>query len=115
VQLGIAFLFVKEQQFHVSYEPPLLAKLPTFHNPNKGSRVVHRMHNWMSYCYFLDIYTCYLTCKSFSRLAPPRVALRLGVFSYCGTHIKVYGHRFVGVINLGAVNKLPTAGEALDL
>jgi hypothetical protein len=37
------------------------------------------------------------------------------VFSYCGTHIKVYGHRFVGVINPGVVNELSTAGEALDL
>jgi hypothetical protein len=31
------------------------------------------------------------------------------------THIKVYGHRFVGVINPGVVNELRSAGEASDL
>jgi hypothetical protein len=113
VQSGVASLFVKEQQSHVRYGPPLLTKMPTFHNPNKGSRVVHSTHNQMSHCHLLSIYTCHLTCRSFPRLAPT-VALRSSVFSYCGTHIKLYGHRCVGVTNLGAVNELPTAGEALD-
>jgi hypothetical protein len=54
----------------VGYGPPLQAKLPTFLNPNKGSRVVHSMHNQMSHCHLLDIYTCPLTCRSFPRLAP---------------------------------------------
>jgi hypothetical protein len=45
----------------------------------------------------------------------PTVALRPSVFSYCSTHIKVYGHRFVGVINPGVANELLTAGEALGL
>jgi hypothetical protein len=72
------------------------------------------MHNPMSYCHILDIYIHHLTYRLFPRLAPT-VAPRPGVFSYCGTDIKVHGHRFVGVIIWGTVNELPNAGEALDL
>jgi hypothetical protein len=60
---------VKEQQFHLRYGPPLLAKLTNFHNPNNESRVVHSMHNWMFHCH-LGICTCHLTYRSFPRLSP---------------------------------------------
>jgi hypothetical protein len=43
------------------YGPLVLAKLPTFHNPNKGSSVAHIMLNQMSYCHLLGIYTYNLT------------------------------------------------------
>jgi hypothetical protein len=105
MQSGIAFLFVKEQQFHARYGPPRLAKLPTFYNPNKDNRVVYRMHNQISHCHLLGIYTCHLTCRSFLRLAPHSCP-KAQCFSYCSTHIKAYGHRFVGVINLGVVNEI---------
>jgi hypothetical protein len=45
----------------------------------------------------------------------PTVAPQLGVFSCCCTHIEVYEHRFVGVINPGSVNELPSVGEALAI
>jgi hypothetical protein len=37
------------------------------------------------------------------------------VFSYFGTHIKVYRYWLFGVVNLCPANKLPSAGEASDL
>jgi hypothetical protein len=70
------------------------------------------MHNWMSHCYLLGIYTCHLTCRSVPRLAPT-VDLRSGVLAIVA-HIKVYGNRIVGVIKLGVVNNIPNAGQALN-
>jgi hypothetical protein len=93
------------------YGSLLQAKLPTFHNPN---RVVHRMHNLMFHRHLLDIYTCHLTYRSFFRLAPYSCP-KARCFQLVWTQINVYGHRFVGVISLGVVNKLLIAGEASDL
>jgi hypothetical protein len=75
--------------------PPLLNKLSTFLNPNKGSRVVHSTHNQLSHCHLLGIYTCHLTYRSFPRLAPHSCP-KAWCFQLLCTHIKVYGHRLLG-------------------
>jgi hypothetical protein len=96
------------------YGPPLQVKLPTFHNPNKGSRVVHSTHNRMSHCHLLSIYTCHLTYRSFSRVAPHSCP-KAGYFQLLQhTHQRIWT-KVLGVINLGVVNELPSAGEASDL
>jgi hypothetical protein len=38
-----------------------------------------------------------------------------GVFSYYGTHIKVYRYWPFGVVDLCSANKLSSVGEALDI
>jgi hypothetical protein len=101
VQLGVVSRFCKRTAVPWEVQTSPFSQVAHLSRPHKGSRVIQ----------FLGTYTCHLTYRSFPRLDPPRYS----VLSCCGSHIKVCGHRFVGVTNLGMVNELPSAGEASDL